>query len=101
MPVAVAGDNNSLSIQMHTDREDCFWISLLNMTLDMSHHIITQCLKYMLLYSIETVSDQYLQLILQWYFNGHEVAPLVVAIDFLIISFWLAVNSWRLCLLTM
>ena len=50
----------------------------------MLHHFIVQCLKNMLLHSIETVIYQYLQLILQCYFNGHAVAPLVVAGAFLI-----------------
>ena len=63
----------------------------------MLHHCITQCLKNILLFSIETVIDQYLQLILQCYFNGHAVAPLVMAGAFLITGFWLAVTSWGLC----
>ena len=46
------------------------------------------------LYSVETVIYQYLQLILQCYFNGHAVALLVVAVGFLITGFWLAVTSW-------
>ena len=60
----------------------------------MLHNFITQCLKNMFLYSIETVIDQYLQLILQGYFNGHAVASLVVEGAFLIPCFWLAVTSW-------
>ena len=48
----------------------------------------------MLLYAIETVIYQYLQLILQCYFNGHAVAPLVVVGAFLITGFWLTVTSW-------
>ena len=36
------------------------------------------------LHSIEILVDQCLQLILQCYFNGHTVAPLVVASAFLI-----------------
>ena len=54
----------------------------------------------MLLYSIETETDQYLQFILQCYFNGHAVVPLVVAGAFLITGFWLAVTSWGLPPLT-
>ena len=49
---------------------------------------------------METVTDQYLQLILQCYFNGSAVAPLVMACAFLITGFWLAVTSWRLHPLT-
>ena len=41
----------------------------------------------MILYSIETVNDQNLQAIWQWYFNVHSVAPLVVAGTFLITGF--------------
>ena len=51
------------------------------------------------LYSIETVIDQYLQLILQCYFNGYAVVPLVVA-GALRTGFWLAVASWGLQPLT-
>ena len=76
-----------------------FWINLHKRSLIcyMLPHFITQCLKYMLLYSIETVIDQYLQLILQCYFNGHAVAPLVVTGTFVITGFWLTVTSWGLC----
>ena len=59
----------------------------------MLHHFIIQCLKNMLLCSIEIVIDQYFQLILQCYFSGHAAAPLVVAGVSLITSFWLAVTS--------
>ena len=62
----------------------------------MLHHFITQYLKNMLLYPIETIIDQYLQLILQCYFKWHAVAPLVVAGALLITGFWLAVTSWGL-----
>ena len=54
----------------------------------------------MFLYSMGTVIDQYLQLILQCYFNGHAVAHLVVEGAFLITGFWLAVTSWGLHPLT-
>ena len=46
-------------------------------------------------------NNQYLQLILQCYFNGHAVAPLVVAGAFLITGLWLGVTSWGLRPLTM
>ena len=62
----------------------------------MLDHFITKNLNNMLLYSIEIAIHQYLQLILQCYFNGHAVAPLVVAGVFLITGFWLAVTSWGL-----
>ena len=52
----------------------------------MLHHFITQYLKNMLLYSIETGINQYLQLILHCYFTGHAVEPLVV-VDAFLISF--------------
>ena len=92
----VGGDTNSLPIQVHTNKEYHFWINLPERSLIfyVLHHFITQCLKNMLLYSIETAIDQYLQLILQCYFNRHAVASLVVAGAFLIIGFWLAVISW-------
>ena len=50
----------------------------------MLHHFLLQCLNIMLFSAIEIVIDQYLQLILQCYFNGHTVAPLVVTRAFLI-----------------
>ena len=95
--MVLAGDTNSLPIQVHTNKGYHFWINLHERSLIfyMLHHFIKQCyIQY--LYSIETVTDQYLQLILQCYFNGHAVAPLVVAGAFLITGFWLAVTSWEL-----
>ena len=46
----------------------------------------------MLLYSIEIVIDQYLQLILQCYFNGYAVAPLVVAVS------WVQIQAKVACM---
>ena len=66
----------------------------------MLHHFITQCLMNKLLYLEETVIDQYLQLILQYHFNGYAVASLVAAGAFLITGFWLAVTPWGLHPLT-
>ena len=76
MPLVVAGDTNSLPIQVHTNKEYHFRINFHERSLIfyMMHHFIIQCLKNMLLYSIEIVIYQYLQLILQCYFNGHAVA---------------------------
>ena len=85
----VAGGTNSLPIQVHTNKEYHFWLNLHERSLIfyMLHHFITQGLKNILLYSIEIVIDQYFQLILQCYFNGHAVATLVVAGAFLITCF--------------
>ena len=93
---------NSLPIQGYANKGYHFWIHLHERSLIfyMLHHFIIQCLKDMLLYSIETVIDQYLQLILKGYFNGYAVAPLVVAGAFLITGFWLVVTSWGLHPLT-
>ena len=75
-----------MTLTVHTNKEDHFWIDLHKKSLIfyMLHLFITQCLKNMFLYSIETVIDQYLQLILQCYLNGHAVALLVVPGAFLI-----------------
>ena len=58
----VAGDTNSLPIEVHTNKEHHFQINLLKKSLKFNslHHFITHCLKNILLYSIETVIDQYL-----------------------------------------
>ena len=45
----------------------------------------------------ETVNNEGSWFILQCDFNGHSVAPLVVAGAFLITDFCLAVTSWGLC----
>ena len=86
----VAGDTNNLPIQVHivhTKNKDDFWTNLLKKSLIfcMLYHFIIQCLKNVLLYSVETV--------LQSYFNGYVVAPTVVVGAFLITGFWPAVTS--------
>ena len=64
------------------------------------HFFFTMSEEYMSLYLIQIVIDQNLQLSLQCYFNGHAVAPLMVAGAFLITCFWLHVTSLGLCPLT-
>ena len=63
------------------------------------HNFITQCLKNMLLYSIETVL--LFVAFLQCYFNGHASGTPGGGRCFPNNRFWLAVTSWGLCLLTM
>ena len=78
----VAGVTNSLPIQVRNNKEYNAWKNghKKSLIFYMLHHFITQCLTNMFLYSIETVIDQYLQLMLQCYFNGYAVAPLVVQV---------------------